>query len=244
MLAGPTSTRFLAGLGAEVLRIDPPWWNEPALIPDMTLGKRCARLDLRQPHDRAILEDLLRHADVMVHGYRSDALEALGLGADRRQDLSPGLIDVSLDAYGWTGPWHARRGFDSLVQMSCGIADAGMRQLARAKPTPLPVQALDCATGYILAGAVLRGLTERLATGHGVRLRTSLARTATLLMGLPPGESHAMAPEGPADIGDRVETTDWGPAFRVKPPLHIDNAPLHWDRPATDLGSARAAWPD
>src|SRR5690606_42020592 len=66
----------------------------------------------------------------------------------QRRRINPALADVSLDAYGWTGPWKTRRGFDSLVQMSCGIADAGMRQLGQSKPTPLPVQALDHATGY------------------------------------------------------------------------------------------------
>ncbi len=127
VLAGPVATRFLAGFGAEVLRIDPPDWDEPGLVPDVTLGKRCARLDLRLPSDRAQLEALLAAADVLVHGYRPDALARLGLDAQRRQALRPGLVDVSLDAYGWSGPWAGRRGFDSLVQMSSGIADAGMR---------------------------------------------------------------------------------------------------------------------
>jgi hypothetical protein len=242
VLAGPVATRFLAGFGAEVLRIDPPFWNEPAAVPDVVLGKRCARLDLRQQADRDIWEGLLRQADVLVHGYRSDALERMGLGVERRRALRPGLVDVALDAYGWTGPWQARRGFDSLVQMSCGIAEAGMRLLGRDRPTPLPVQALDHATGYFLATAVLRGLTQRLTTGLGSTKRTSLARVAALLMAMPRGESTPMAPETPDDLGDRIEATDWGPARRVKPPAHIDGSPMHWDRPATDLGTARAAW--
>ncbi|MFX5956776.1 CoA transferase, partial [Acinetobacter baumannii] len=81
----------------------------------MTLGKRCAGLDLRQPAGRAVLEALVQQADVMVHGYRADALERLGLGAHRRRELNPGLVDVALNAYGWSGPWSSRRGFDSLV---------------------------------------------------------------------------------------------------------------------------------
>jgi crotonobetainyl-CoA:carnitine CoA-transferase CaiB-like acyl-CoA transferase len=208
----------------------------------MVLGKRCARLDLREAADRAIWEGLLRQADVLVHGYRSDALERMGLGAARRRELCPGLVDVSLDAYGWSGPWSTRRGFDSLVQMSCGIAEAGMTQLGRDRPTPLPVQALDHATGYFVAAAVLRGLTLRLTTGAGSTMRTSLARMAAQLVGMPVGAQTPLAPESRADIGDRVEITDWGAAHRVKPPCHVDGAPMHWDRPATDLGTARAAW--
>lgn len=138
VLAGPVATRFLAGYGADVLRIDPPSWNEPGAIPEVTLGKRCARLDLRQPADRVIFEDLLARADVLVHGYRPAALERLGYGEQFRRTLNPGLIDVTLDAYGWTGPLAGRRGFDSLVQMSSGIAEHGMRMRGGGKPFPCP----------------------------------------------------------------------------------------------------------
>jgi hypothetical protein len=118
VLAGPVATRFLAGLGADVLRIDPPSWEEPGVVPDVALGKRCARLDLRDAQGRTAFLDLLRRTDVLVHGYRPGALDNLGLDARSRREIRPGLIDISLDAYGWTGPWRHRRGFDSLVQMS------------------------------------------------------------------------------------------------------------------------------
>ncbi len=69
VLAGPVATRFLAGFGAEVLRIDPPEWDEPGVVPEVTLGKRCARLNLHQPEDRERFTRLLADADVLVHGY-------------------------------------------------------------------------------------------------------------------------------------------------------------------------------
>lgn len=244
VLAGPVATRFLAGYGAEVLRIDPPDWTEPGVIPDVVLGKRCARLDLRRPGDRATWEGLLARADVLVHGYRPGALDGLGLDADRRNALCPGLVEVSLDAYGWSGPWQGRRGFDSLVQMSSGIAEAGMRLLGRDRPTPLPVQALDHATGAIMAAAVIRGLTRRLATGLGSSARTSLARTAALLTSLPRGESAPLAPERPDDLLSVIEATAWGPARRVQPPCSVGGAPMRWDHPAMELGSATAKWAD
>jgi len=242
VLAGPVATRFLAGFGAEVLRIDPPGWGEPGLVPEMTLGKLCARLDLRSPRDRAVFEGLLAQADVLVHGYRPGALEGLGLDAARRHSLRPGLVDVSLDAYGWSGPWQGRRGFDSLVQMSCGIADASMAGLGRDRPTPLPVQALDHATGYIMSAAVLRGLTGRLATGRGSTVRTSLAGTAALLVGMPAGRPVPLAPETPGDLADTTEATAWGTARRLRPPCAVEDAPMRWRRPATPLGSAAPAW--
>jgi crotonobetainyl-CoA:carnitine CoA-transferase CaiB-like acyl-CoA transferase len=185
VLAGPTATRFLAGYGAEVLRIDPPFWDEPSLAAEMTLGKRCAQLDLRRPGDLATMRRLIAGADVLVHGYRPTALAGFGLDAAARRALNPALIDVSLDAYGWTGPWQGRRGFDSLVQMSAGIAEAGMRLTGRDRPTPLPVQALDQATGYIhgsrratradpapddrprIGGADIAGANRRLADEPG-----------------------------------------------------------------------------
>ena len=165
VLAGPVATRVLAGYGADVLRIDPPGWDEPGVIPEVTVGKRCARLDLRQPGDRSAFEALLASADVLVHGYRPDALVRLGLDTEARRRIRPGLVDVSLDAYGWTGPWRDRRGFDSLVQMSAGIAAEGMRRFGADRPRPLPVQALDQATGYIMAAAATAGLTRRMTTG-------------------------------------------------------------------------------
>jgi hypothetical protein len=243
VLAGPVATRFLAGLGADVLRIDPPTWDEPGVVPDVTLGKRCARLDLRDAEDRARLIELLSRADILVHGYRSDALENLGLGTGLRRETRPGLVDVSLNAYGWTGPWRHRRGFDSLVQMSVGIADAGMRALGRDRPTPLPVQALDHATGYLLAAAAVRGLRERLETGRGFEGRISLARVAELLASAPIAETAGnLGAAGEADWSDTNEATDFGIARRLRSPLLIGTAPLQWDRPASRLGSAAPMW--
>jgi crotonobetainyl-CoA:carnitine CoA-transferase CaiB-like acyl-CoA transferase len=240
VLAGPTATRLLAGLGADVLRLDPNWWDEPGVVPEMTLGKRCARLDLRQPEQRAIFTTLLAQADVLVHGYRGGALEGLGLGAQWRRQCNPALVDVALDAYGWSGPWAGRRGFDSLVQMSAGIAHAGMHQLGRDRPTPLPVQALDHATGYLMAAAALRGLSCRWQDGVGSDWRMSLARTAVLLSA--PAAQQEFAPETAADLGESIEPTGWGPARRLRNALDIDGVALHWTVPAGPLGRAQPSW--
>ena len=245
VLAGPACTRMLAGAGAEVLRIDPPWWDEPSLAPEMTLGKRCARLDLRDSGDREHWKRLLATADVLVHGYRSDALEAMGLGALQRQQVRPGLIDVSLDAYGHTGPWRARRGFDSLVQMSMGIAEAGQRAAASPRPVPLPVQALDHATGYLLATAVLRGLQDRVRNGRGSIARVSLARTAVELMktlGQPAYAQQPFVPAAERDFESSREATYWGPALRARWPLVLRGVQAQWSVPSGPLGHARPQW--
>ncbi|HGM5579577.1 TPA: CoA transferase [Pseudomonas putida] len=243
ILAGPTASRLLAGFGADVLRIDPPGWEEPAVVAEVTLGKRCARLDLTSGHDRKVFEQLLGEADILLHGYRADALEHLGFGAQRRRQLNPGLIDVSLNAYGWSGPWQARRGFDSLVQMSSGIAREGMRWQQADKPVPLPVQALDHATGYLMAAEAIRGLEQRLLSGAGCRARFSLARTAKLLVEHGTvAEDLPLAPETLEDLDPHLEQTPWGSAQRISAPLKVGQAQMRWARGACELGSAQARW--
>ena len=140
---------------------------------------------------------------------RADALDRLGYGDDALAALNPALITASHDAYGWDGPWRDRRGFDSLVQMSCGIAAAGAAASGRDTPVPLPVQALDHATGYLIAAAVGRALTRRLTESVAPRLRASLIGTANFLWSLP--RPHELPPwPSPASF-PRVDTlTAWG----------------------------------
>jgi CoA-transferase family III len=242
ILAGPVGTRFLAGYGADVLRIDPPNWDEPSVAPDVTLGKRCARLNLRSPDDRDQFASLVAQADVLVHGYRSDALEQLGFGTDELRRLSPGLVDVALDAYGWSGPWATRRGFDSLVQMSSGIAAAGMQRAGAKRPVPLPVQALDHAAGYLLAAAAVRGLRTRLLHGRGSAARPSLARIAAVLVDGPAGSFDDTIEHADPFESATQEESAFGPLLRLAPPLDIAGAAQHWTRPANTLGSSPATW--
>lgn len=245
VLAGPVATRFLAGYGAEVLRIDPPHWNEPGVVPEVALGKRCARLDLTRPEDRLVFERLLSEADVLVHGYRPAALERLGYGEASRRQLNPSLIDVALNAYGWSGPQRGRRGFDSLVQMSSGIAHQGMQWQAADNPVPLPVQALDHATGYLMAAAVVRALIARLNEGRILQARLSLARTASLLTDAPaPTASSPLTALRDDDFAPQLEQTEWGPARRYRPSVAIEGAAMRWTLPASSLGSAGANWPE
>jgi crotonobetainyl-CoA:carnitine CoA-transferase CaiB-like acyl-CoA transferase len=243
VLAGPVSTRFLAGYGADVLRIDPPHWNEPGAEVEVTLGKRCAGLDLTRTEDRRVFEALLTGADIFVHGYRPGALESLGYDQNKLRRLNPEMIEAALCAYGRTGPWQARRGFDSLVQMSCGIAQEGMVRFEQDKPTPLPVQALDFGTGYLLAASILRALRMKRASGAVYSARLSLARTAALLV-----SGGTVAPTDgidgltEQDLGAEIEATGWGPARRVIAPFSIDGQKPVWSRPAGPLRQSEAKW--
>ncbi|WP_434640083.1 CoA transferase [Klebsiella sp. I138] len=243
IIAGPVATRLLAGLGAQVLRIDPPDWHEPTLEEEMTPGKRCAHLNIKTPIDKQRLIDLLCQADVIVHGYRADALDALGLDSETRARLRPGLVDVSLNAWGWSGPWRNRRGFDSLVQMASGIASAGQEWYQADRPVPLPVQALDHATGYFMAAAVLKGLYRRAEYGEGYRARLSLARVAACLMQYPtPDDGPPFCAPGRSDFLPAMEWSAFGLGERLRFPLQLAGTPVVWSRPPSSLGTAAASW--
>lgn len=244
VIAGPAATQVLAGLGAEVLRVDPDTWDEPAVLPYVMAGKRSTRLDASTPAGRRALADLLAAADVLVHGYRAGAIDHLGLSEHERQRVRPGLVEVGVRAYGWSGPWAGRRGFDSLVQFSTGVADMGMRHADAAAPVSLPVQALDWTTGYLAAAAAIAGLTRRQAVGRGSAWRLSLARTAHTLTALA-AEAPASDPDSGADsafgAGQRIETPD-GALLLAPPPFRVGEASLRFDHVATRLGGAAPAW--
>jgi CoA transferase family III len=245
VVAGPVCTRFLAAYGADVLRVDPRGFEEVgALLPETTVGKRRAFLDLKQGADRSTFERLLASAHVLVHGYRSSALERLGLGAERRRAINPSLVDVSHDAYGFRGPWADRRGFDSLVQMSAGIADRGREAMGTDRPYPLPAQALDHGCGYLLAAAACHGLTRRLAQREGSTFRLSLARVAKLLTALGDDGDIRGRELADADVDPWREQaqTALGPVRRVRCPGRIEGLEPRWTRLAGPLGVDDAAW--
>jgi hypothetical protein len=242
VLAGPVATRTLAGYGADVLRIDPISWDDPGLLQDTTIGKYRSGLDLKQAEDRAKFEALLTDADVLVHGYRPGALDGLGYDQAAFAQLNPSLIDISLSAYGWRGPWATRRGFDSLVQFSSGIADLYADD--DGAPGKLPVQALDHAAGYIMAACCLEGL--RAAKKKSVMsARTALARIAWLLCEVAPWQAtdEPIPPQNEGDFVPTIETSDWGDLKRLRSPLMVETVPMLWDVPAGELRKHPACWP-
>ncbi|MFI7587276.1 CoA transferase [Spongisporangium articulatum] len=238
VIAGPVATRTLGAWGADVLRIDPPGFVEvPAAVPDTLVGKRSAALDLRSR--RAVFLELVAGADVLVHGLRPGALAGLGFGADALRAVNPGLVEVAVDAYGWAGPWAGRRGFDSLVQFSSGIAlETGTSD----GPGALPAQALDHGTGYLLAAAACRGLTELLAgRGPGIA-RGSLVGSANVLM------QQRISPDEldrePVAVEPVLESrpTAWGELLAVPPPGRIGAARGAWPVDAGPVGRHEPTW--
>ncbi|POX42620.1 CoA transferase [Streptomyces sp. Ru72] len=241
VISGPVATRTLALLGADVLRIDSPHLPElPDQHADMDIGKRSATLDLTASVDRRAFEDLLAGADVVVTGYRPGALDRFGLSAEQLAERRPGLVVAQLSAWGAYGPWGGRRGFDSLVQVGTGIA---VTEGSGERPGALPAQALDHGTGYLLAGAVLRSLTEQTEQGGTRVVRLALARTAAWLT-----DGTVRNAGGAGQVYDGPEP--WlaeadSPLGRLRyalSPVRFAGGPVDWARPAGRWGQDPARW--
>jgi crotonobetainyl-CoA:carnitine CoA-transferase CaiB-like acyl-CoA transferase len=223
VIAGPVAGRTLAGLGAHVLRVDPPGLPElPEHHLDTGPGKRAATLDLADAERR---EPLLAGADVVLIGYRPGALDRFGMRPDALAERHPHLVQVSLSAWGTRGPWATRRGFDSLVQVASGIAAAC---------------AADDGSPGVLPAPALRGLAQR-ARGEPVAPASlSLGRTAAFLLEAPRPEAAQTELAGRADpercrVG--FEELDL-----IAPPGLLDATPLRWAHGPRPLGADPPAW--
>ncbi len=246
VIAGPVASRTLAAHGAEVLRITAPHlFNPLPLEIDTSRGKRSAQLDLRDPAARETLAGLIGEADVFIQGYRQGALAGHGFGPERIAALRPGIVQVSLCAYGFTGPWASRRGFDSLTQTASGMNLAEAAAAGEAVPRALPVQALDHASGYLLAAGALAGLARRAEQGGSWHVRVSLARTGHWIRGLgrlADGFSAPM-PER-ATVADLLEGSEsgFGRLEAVRHPGVLAATPAFWALPSVPPGTHPARW--
>ncbi|WP_460308571.1 CoA transferase [Actinocorallia aurea] len=199
VIAGPVAARDLAFGGADVLRIDSPALPEIGWQHlDTGHGKRSALLDLRSRSGRATLEDLLAAADAVVTGYRPGALAGFGLDPDDLLDRFPGLVVGTVSAWGETGPWAGRRGFDSIVQAASGIAL--VESPDGTTPGALPAQALDHSAGHFLAASVTAALTARRLEGGGAHVAVSLARLGLELLARPSANSVGSSSPRPAPV--------------------------------------------
>jgi crotonobetainyl-CoA:carnitine CoA-transferase CaiB-like acyl-CoA transferase len=243
VIAGPVAARTLAAHGADVLRVGAAHLPEvPGLVVSTAFGKRSCHLDLRSIDDRRAFAELVAGADILIQAYRPGALAALGFGPEALAALRPGIVSVEISAYGGRGPWARRRGFDSLVQMSTGIAHEGGDGIS---PRPLPVQALDHATGYLAAFGAMAALLRRAEEGGSRHVELSLARTACWLDGLGRVDEggdggHAAGPE----VADRLAEMDspFGRLTYVRPPGRVHGLEPHWSAPPPRPGEHPPRW--
>jgi crotonobetainyl-CoA:carnitine CoA-transferase CaiB-like acyl-CoA transferase len=156
-------------------------------------------------------------------------------------------VTATLSAWGDTGPWCDRRGFDSLVQSASGIAVQCTPPDAET-PGALPAQALDHGTGHLIAAAVLRGLAHRTQIGRPLHSRFALARTAAWLQQAAGRETDNMRRflDQHQHQHERLDPADYmvtlGDVTLVSPPGELDGSPLRWTRPPEPIGSSPPSW--
>jgi crotonobetainyl-CoA:carnitine CoA-transferase CaiB-like acyl-CoA transferase len=250
VIAGPVCGRTLAAHGADVLHISAahlPSFDD--LIVDTGRGKRTASVDLRAEAGRAMLRGLASGADVFVQGYRPGAVAAHGFAPADLAALRPGIVCTSLSAYGAVGPWGGRRGFDSLVQTASGFnhAEAVAAGADPADPDPkvLPCQALDHASGFLLAFGTLAALLRRAEEGGSWQVSVSLAGTGQWLRRLGRVEGAFGLPvPGMEALDDLLETgpSGFGELTALRHSGHLPETPPHWALPPVPLGTHRPAW--
>jgi crotonobetainyl-CoA:carnitine CoA-transferase CaiB-like acyl-CoA transferase len=246
VLAGPTCARTLAEHGAQVLRIGTlALPDNPAMMLDTGHGKRSAALDLRSESGAGTLAGLIRGADVFSQGYRPGALDRLGFSPEAVAAARPGIVTVSVSAFGPAGPWRARRGFDSVIQAASGLVEWGA---AGEAPRFLPANPLDYLTGYLAAFGVLVALHRRASEGGSYQVRVSLAQTGRWLDGLgrvPAGLVARCAPDlDEARLRELMMSRDT-PAGRLRylaPVAELGATPGRWDLPTVPLDHDPARW--
>jgi len=252
VLAGPTCARTLAEHGAEVMKIT------AAHLPNLGYqewdtghGKLSAQLDLRDAAQVDILRGLVGGAHVFSQGYRPGTLAGRGLAPEELARIRPGLVYVSLCAFGHQGPWASRRGFDTVVQTVSGITIRQAECVPGARPGPsfYPVSAIDYCTGYLMAFGAMVALLRRTQEGGSWLVRISLAQVGKWILDL--GEVPEAALKGlPAEFTpselDRwstVSQTPSGPLRHLKPVVALEETPPYWARPSVPLGYHPPVWP-
>jgi crotonobetainyl-CoA:carnitine CoA-transferase CaiB-like acyl-CoA transferase len=243
VLAGPTSGRVLAENGADVLHVAAPhlpYQNE--ILMDTGHGKRCTWIDLSETKGTETMKSLLREADVFTQGYRPGTLAARGFSPEQVAALRPGIVCVSICAYGHEGPWSSRRGFDSIVQNVTGLAAT---QGSLEKPRNLPVQALDYIAGYLGALGAMVGLARRVEHGGSWLVRVSLVQVAHWLASLgqvDPAKGVAELPE--AELARMFMESDGllGRLRHLKPAVQLSETPPFYAKSAEPLGTSPARW--
>jgi CoA-transferase family III len=247
VIAGPVAGRTLAAHAADVLLVSAadlpaiPW-----LTIDTGRGKLTTFIDLKRDEGRNQLKALLAEADIFSQGYRPQALADLGFSAEEAARINPGIIFVSLSAYGHVGPWTSRRGFDSLVQTTTGFNHAEGAAAGVDGPKELPAQILDHATGYLMAFGAMMAKARQSREGGSWHVRVSLAQTGRWIWNLGRVvdglKTEDLKGEAIRPFVEQVES-GFGSLQAIRHTAQLSQTPAFWSRPAMPLGSHPPQWP-
>jgi crotonobetainyl-CoA:carnitine CoA-transferase CaiB-like acyl-CoA transferase len=207
---------------------------------------------LREPKNVETLRGLVREGDVFSQGYRPGTLGERGFSPEALATLRPGIVVVSLCAFGHVGPWASRRGFDTVVQTVSGITkrQGDLFPGKEAGPQFYPLSAIDYCTGYLMAMGAMIALARRAEQGGSWLVRISLAQVGKWLVDL--GEVPEQSLKGvPAEFTQEelagwsmVTETPSGPLRHLKPAVQMSETPARWARPSVPLGYHRPVWPN
>ncbi len=182
-LAGPSCTRLMADLGAEVIKVEPPTGDQTRTFNyqregrsgyfiQQNLGKQDLAVDLRRERGRDLVLEMTSIADVVVESYRPGVMRRLGLDYPALRRANPSIILSSISAFGQYGPYADRRGGDYNIQ-----ALSGMMWL-NGEPSGPPMWTgnayCDTTTGLHAFGATVAALYRRLLTGQGEHVDIAL----------------------------------------------------------------------
>ena len=193
IIAGPVSGVLLSDLGADVIKVEPPWGDPWRTSPTrvgppeaketrgfiaVNRGKRSIRIDLTKSDGVKVVHRLVSQADVVTTNHRPDVPAKLGIDYETLSTIKPDLVYCELTAFGRSGPESAKPGYDIIMQArtglmaSNGMIDNGVPRVVRGTPP------IDLATGYAVVQGVLAGLFHRERTGRGQKIETSLLANA------------------------------------------------------------------
>lgn len=176
---GPYCTMLLAHLGAEVIKVEPPWGemtrffpplieNESPTFVSMNLNKKDLTLDLKHPKGKGIFLELVKLSDVVVENFTPGTMERLGLGYDVLRGVRPDLIYASLSGFGQTGPYARRPSYFSIAEAITGHAYmAGLEEDEEGEPRGSPQAYGDLGPALFAALSIVSALRYRDKTGKG-----------------------------------------------------------------------------
>lgn len=242
VLAGPNLSRTLAEHGANVLHAGSPRYPDPLeFLLDTGWGKRSAYLDYRRESDTRSLGALSRAADVFVQSWRPDALTENGLGAEHLAATHHGIVYASINAFGFTGPWRDRKGFEQLGQSVSGVAlDEGR---TCDKPQLVPTSLLnDYLAAYLGAAGVMAALGRRAREGGSYHVRTSLTACSMWLQSLGYRKPRLDARIGDASAILVERETPFGRLRHVPPLCRMGETPCGWRLPPSPPGAHLPEW--
>ncbi len=186
IMAGPVCGMMLADMGADVIKVEkipggddtrrsvPPEINgESAAFMIMNRNKRGIALDLKADAGKAVLKRLVEHSDVLIENFRKGTMDKLGLGYEVLAEINPALVYCEVSGFGRTGPYADRGGFDLIAQGMSGLLSITGEGPGR-PPVKCGAPMTDITAGILAAMGVLGAYVERLKSGRGQRVDTSL----------------------------------------------------------------------